>query len=138
MKKILFLLAFTLLGAQAGFRSIDADTLLKMQAKGIPVIDIRTPDEWKERGIIKGAHLLMFFDRQGRPHIDEWMKEFRKLVPRKDTPVILYCAHANRSKAVGRWLSVKLGYQKVYELKGGIEYGWKELGKPVVKPDTGK
>lgn len=138
MKKILFLLTFVILGVQANFQSIDADTLLKMQANGVPVIDIRTPAEWRERGIIKGAHLITFFDAQGRPHIEEWMKEFRKLVPQKDIPVILYCAHANRSKAVGHWLSDKLGYQKIYELQGGIEYGWKERGKSVVKPDTVK
>jgi hypothetical protein len=26
-----------------------------------------------------------------------------------------------------------MDYEKVYELKGGIEYGWRDLGKPVVK-----
>jgi len=135
MKKILVILAALTLAIQAGFQSIDADTLLKMQAKGVPVIDIRTPQEWKERGIIKGAHLMMFFDEQGRPHVEEWMKEFTALIKDKKTSLILYCAHANRSKAVGHWLSEKMGYEKVYELKGGIEYGWRDLGKPVVKPE---
>jgi len=77
----------------------------------------------------------MFFDEQGRPHVEEWMKEFTDLVKDKNSPVILYCAHANRSKAVGHWLSEKMGYEKIYELKGGIEYGWKDIGKPVVKPE---
>ncbi len=131
MKKILLILTALTLAIQAGFQSIDARTLQKMQAEGIPVIDIRTPAEWRERGIIKGAHLMMFFDEQGRPHVREWLEKFTQIVRDKKSPFILYCAHANRSKAVGKWLSEKLGYEKVYELKGGIEYGWRELGMPV-------
>jgi rhodanese-related sulfurtransferase len=134
MKKMLILIATLTLLLQADFKSIDAQTLQKMQKEGVPVIDIRTPGEWKERGVIKGAHLMMFFDAQGRPHAEAWLQKLTQLVPDKQHPFILYCAHANRSKAVGKWLSDKMGYAKVYELKGGIEYGWKELGKPVVKP----
>ena len=131
MKKFFVTIAAITLALQADFHSIDAGTFRKMQAEDIPVIDIRTPAEWRERGIIKGAHLMMFFDEQGRPHVREWLEKFTQIVRDKKSPFILYCAHANRSKAVGRWLSEKLGYQKVYELKGGIEYGWRELGMPV-------
>jgi rhodanese-related sulfurtransferase len=136
MTKFWFILALMSIAAWAEFRSIDADTLIKMQKQGVPVIDIRTPQEWQERGIIPGAHLIMFFDAQGRPHIRQWMEKFSQIIKDKKTPFILYCAHANRSKAVGKWLSDKLGYQKVYELKGGIEYGWRELGKKVIKPTS--
>jgi rhodanese-related sulfurtransferase len=134
MKKLLTLLFLLTLAIQAEFKSIDAETLLKMQKEGVPVIDIRTPQEWNQQGIIPGAHLMMFFDAQGRPHAEAWLQKLSQLVKDKAHPCILYCAHANRSKAVGKWLSDKMGYAKVYELKGGIEYGWKELGKPVVKP----
>jgi rhodanese-related sulfurtransferase len=134
MKKLLSILFLLSLTLQAEFKTIDADTLLKMQKEGVPVIDIRTPQEWNERGIIQGAHLMMFFDTQGRPHAEEWLQKLSQLVKEKQAPFILYCAHANRSKAVGKWLSDKMGYAKVYELKGGIEYGWKDRGKPVVKP----
>ena len=136
MKKFLLILTAFTLAMQAGFQTIDAETLLRMQAKGVPVIDIRTPREWKERGVIKGAHLIMFFDEQGKAHPEEWMKEFSTLVKEKKDPFILYCAHANRTRAVGNWLSKKMGYENVYELKGGIEYGWKDLGKPVVNPEN--
>ncbi len=131
MKKIftiLLLLSFLL---QAKFYSIDAKTLHKMQSKGIPIIDIRTPKEWQERGVIKGANLIMFFDKNGQAHPKRWLEKFSQIVKDKKSPFILYCAHANRSKAVGQWLSQKLGYKNVYELKGGIEYGWRELGEPI-------
>ena len=29
--------------------------------KNIKIIDIRTPSEWKETGIVKGAYTLMFW-----------------------------------------------------------------------------
>jgi len=128
---ILLLLSFAL---RAEFKSIDAETLLKMQKEGVPVIDIRTPGEWNQRGIIRGAHLMMFFDARGRPHAKEWLQKLSQLVKDKRHPFILYCAHANRSKTLGKWLSGTMGYKKVYELNGGIEYGWRDLGKPVVKP----
>ena len=131
MKKLTLLLTLLPILLLAEFKAVDAQALLAMQKKGVPVIDIRTPGEWRERGVIKGAHLIMFFDDRGRPHAQEWYRKFSQLVPDKKSPVILYCAHANRSKAVGRWLSDKLGYQKVYELQGGIEYGWRDKGMPV-------
>ena len=134
MKRLLLILAILSLALQAEFKSVDAQTLQRMQAQGVPVIDIRTPGEWKERGVIPGAHLMMFFDEQGRPHVEEWLEGLGKLVKDKKSPFIIYCAHANRTKALGNWLSKKAGYQKVYELKGGIEYGWKDKGMKVEKP----
>jgi len=134
MKKLLTLLFLLTLAIQAEFKSIDAETLLKMQKEGVPVIDIRTPREWNERGIIRGAHLMMFFDARGRSHAKEWLQKLSQLVKDKQHPFILYCAHANRSKALGNWLSEKMGFEKVYELNGGIEYGWRDKGFPVVKP----
>ncbi|WP_456433562.1 rhodanese-like domain-containing protein [Nitratifractor sp.] len=119
--------------AMAKFTSIDAETLLSMQKRGVPVIDIRTPQEWNDRGIIPGAKLIMFFDAKGVAHPRSFLRKLQKLVPDKSHPFILYCAHSNRTKVVGKWLSQKLGYQNVYELNGGIEYGWRELGKPVTK-----
>ncbi len=136
MKKLIVALLGLSALLMAELKTIDADTLIKMQAKGVPVIDIRTPQEWKERGVIKGAHLMMFFDEQGRPHIKEWMQGLSKLIKDKKSPFILYCAHANRTKALGSWLSDKAGFTNVYQLKGGIEYGWIEEGKPVVKPEN--
>jgi len=58
MKKLLLTIALSY-SLLAEFKTITADSLIKMQKQGIPVIDIRTPQEWKDRGIIKGAHKIM-------------------------------------------------------------------------------
>ena len=118
----------------ANFKSIDAKELLKLQKQGIPVFDIRTPHEWQSRGIIKGAIKNMFFDEKGRADIANFMFKLGSIVKSKDKPFIIYCAHANRTKAVGEFLTKQLGFKKVYELEGGIEYGWINKGYKTIKP----
>jgi len=132
MKKLLLLATLTY-SLFAELKEVNAQTLLKMQKKNIPVIDIRTPQEWKERGIIKGAHKVMFFTPNGGADVPNFMYKLGTLVKDKNQPFIIYCAHANRTKRLGHWLSDKLGFKKVYELKGGIEYGWIDKGFKTVK-----
>ena len=123
MRKLALIVAFTI-AVFADFKTITAGTLISMQKQGIPVIDIRTPGEWKERGIIPGAHKIMFFTPSGGADVPNFMFELGHLVKDKNQPFIIYCAHANRTKELGKWLTQKLGFTKVFELKGGIEYGW--------------
>jgi rhodanese-related sulfurtransferase len=133
MKKILLGLALLTLGAMAKFTTIDNDMLLKMQAKGIPVIDIRTPGEWQTTGIIKGSHKMMFFNDKGQPDMGNWFFDLGHLIKDKEQPIIILCAFANRSKALGGFLDKQLGFKNVFDLKDGIENGWIKAGKPVVK-----
>ena len=132
MKKIALALVVLSLSLFAEFKTIDSNTLEKMQAQGVPVIDIRTPMEWQQTGIIKGAHKMMFFTPNGQPDLAGWFYELGKIVKKKSDPFIIYCAHANRTQALGKGL-VQMGFTNVYELKGGIENGWIKAGKPTVK-----
>jgi len=133
MKYPTIMALLTSLSLAGGFGSVDVKQFKALQAKGIPVIDIRTPQEWQQTGVIKRAHQMMFFDIQGNAHAKEWLEDLAKIVKDKESPLIIYCAHANRTKAVGNWLVDKLGYTHVYELEGGIEYGWKDLGEKTVQ-----
>ena len=116
----------------AELKTVDADTFAKLQAKGYPVIDIRTPMEWKQTGIIKGAHKMMFFTPNGQPDLANWFFELGHLVKSRKDPILIYCAHANRTKALGQGLD-QMGFENVYELKGGIENGWIKAGRKTVK-----
>jgi rhodanese-related sulfurtransferase len=100
--------------------------------KNVPIIDIRTPGEWRETGVIKGSHKLMFFNDRGGYDIDKWMSEFNKIVKDKDQPFVLVCRTASRTKMVGRFLSGQMGYKNVLELKGGIT-NWIRHHKEVVR-----
>jgi len=132
MKKILFTLAFLSVSVFADFKTVDADAFEKLMAKGYPTIDIRTPDEWKQTGIIKGAHKMMFFTPKGQPDLAQWFFDLGHLVKDKKEPLLIYCAHASRSQSLGQGL-VQMGFKNVYELKGGIENGWIKAGKKTVK-----
>ena len=132
MKKILLVLSLLSVSLFAGFKTVDAKEFAKLQAKGYPVIDIRTPGEWKETGIIKGSHKMMFFTPNGEADLAEWFFNLGRLVKDKKQPILLYCAHANRTKALGEGL-VQSGFENVYELKDGIENGWMKLGRKTVK-----
>jgi rhodanese-related sulfurtransferase len=132
MKKILLIVAIFSVSLFANFKSIDAKELEKLQADGVPVIDIRTKQEWKDVGVIKGSHKLTFFSERGQPLLADWFFEVGHLVKDKKSPFIIYCAHANRTKSLAEGL-VDMGFENVYELKGGIENGWIKVGKKVVK-----
>jgi len=132
MKKIALVMLMLSISLFAEFKTVDADTFVKLQAKGYPVIDIRTPDEWKQTGIIKGAHKMMFFTPSGEPDLAGWFFELGHLVKDKNEPILIYCAHANRTKVLGEGLD-RMGFKHVYDLQGGIENGWIKLGKKTVK-----
>jgi len=108
----------------------ELDILMKA---GTKAIDIRTPAEWQNRGIIEGSIKLMFFDEQGNYDAESWLNELKKYVKSKDETFVLICAHANRTKVLGRFLRDKFGYKKVVELCGGIEYGWILKGRETVE-----
>jgi len=132
MKKLLLLTALLTTTIFAEFKSITPAELEKMQSQGVPVIDIRTPMEWKQTGIIKGAHKMMFFTPNGQPDLANWFYDLGRMIKDRNQPFIIYCAHANRTKALGQGLE-QMGFTHVYELKGGIENGWIKAGKPTVK-----
>jgi len=133
-KKIILAMVLFASIANASFREVDEKEFSKMVLKdNVVVIDIRRYDEFKQYGIIKDAKTITFFDGKGKYDVPAWMNEFVKVVKTKDQPFILYCAHANRSKVVGNFLDKQLGYKNVYDLKGGINYGWIDKGLKTVK-----
>jgi len=132
MTRILTTLVILTLSLFADFKTIDVAEFEKLQKEGLPVIDIRTADEWKTTGIIEGAHKITFFSIEGRPLLADWFFEVGHLVKDKKTPFIIYCAHASRTQALGEGL-MSMGFENVYELKGGIENGWIKAGKKTVK-----
>ena len=116
MKKILFGLLVTLTALMAELQQVWATPAFAQ--KNIKIIDIRTPSEWKETGIVKGSYTIMFFDEQGNFYVPDFLKEIDKVV-KKDEPFALICRVGSRTGIVSEFLSERLGY-KVINLKGGI------------------
>ncbi|BCD62934.1 hypothetical protein NitYY0826_C1822 [Nitratiruptor sp. YY08-26] len=101
--------------------------LKEQKEQGAVLIDIRTPYEWKQTGVVPGSHLLTFFDDYGNYDIDKFMEEFQKLVPTKDTPFVLICRTGSRTSTVGNFLANQMGYKNAMHLSGGI-YAWSADG----------
>ncbi len=132
MNKILLILVLLSIGLFADFKTLNANKFAKLKARGHLVIDIRTPCEWRQTGIIKGARKLMFFTPEGEADLAGWFFELGRLVKNKKQPILIYCAHASRTKYLGQML-IQEGFKNIYELEGGIENGWIRAGRKTVK-----
>ncbi len=116
----------------ADFKGVNTAEAEKLMKQGAPVIDIRTPGEWKE-GVIPGSHKIMFFDERGNYDLDKFMGKFTQVVKDKNQPFILVCRTASRTKIVGKFLAGQMGYVQTKELSGGMMWGWLNQNKPVDK-----
>ena len=116
MKKILFGLLFTGSMLLAELQHVWATP--SFADKKVKIIDIRTPAEWKETGIVKDSYTIMFFDEVGNFNVENFVTQLNMAV-KKDEQFALICRTGSRTTMVSQFLSDKLGY-KVINLKGGI------------------
>jgi rhodanese-related sulfurtransferase len=115
--------------ARAEVNHIDNEELVRLLAAGVPVIDIRTEGEWKETGIVKGSHLITFFDEKGRADAPAWLDKLRAIA-KPGEPVAVICRTGNRTRVVAQFLDQQAGYKKVYNVKNGI-VGWLKESRAV-------
>jgi rhodanese-related sulfurtransferase len=97
--------------------------------KNMKIIDVRTPGEWVETGIVKGSHTIMFFNEQGQFNVPKFLDALNKVV-KKDEKFALICRTGSRTFEISKFLAYKLGYD-VVNLAGGIEKLMKEGYQPV-------
>jgi rhodanese-related sulfurtransferase len=97
------------------------DELQRLQRVGVPVIDIRTPEEWNQTGVIPGSHTVTFFNAYGGYDAEAWLQKLRRFAPNSMQPVLLVCRSGNRSSIVGRRLAGEWGYHRVYHLEKGLQ-----------------
>ncbi|WP_368031369.1 rhodanese-like domain-containing protein [Arcobacter sp. s6] len=133
MLRIFLILSLFFAALFADLKVVNNSQLAEMQNKNVVVIDIRTLGEWKEYGIIQNAKPITFFDEKGKYDTTKWLNEFSKYVKDKNQTFVIYCAHANRTKMLGNFLNKQLGYENVYELEGGINYGWIDKGMKTIE-----
>ncbi len=127
MKKIL--LGILLLGSSLFAELQNVLVTPEFMNKNIKVIDIRTPSEWRETGIVKGAYPIMFFDERGQYNVEKFLQELNKVV-KKDEQFALICRTGSRTAEVSKFLSSKFGY-KVINLDGGMMKLMHDGYKPV-------
>ena len=100
--------------------SVDDFALQSMETEYF-LVDVRTPGEWENDGILEGAALITINNLA--QHLDE--------IP-MDMPIMVYCKAGTRGN-FGAIMLQMLGYD-AYNLKGGI-MAWVEAGYEVVAPE---
>lgn len=125
MKFLLVLVCLSVFSI-ADFIGINPSQLQEKIDENIVVIDIRTPPEWKELGVVPTSEKIMFFSESGKYDVQLWLNNFSKYVKDKNQPFVLVCRSGNRTGSVGNFLSDKLGYKNVFHLKDGIKSWIKE------------
>ncbi|MBX2826359.1 MAG: rhodanese-like domain-containing protein [Gammaproteobacteria bacterium] len=114
--------------AVADITQVDNNELKKLLADGVPLIDVRRPDEWKLTGVVEGSHLLTFFDAKGKYDVKQWLAELEQIAP-DNQPFILICAVGGRTGSIANLLDRKLGFTGVHNVTKGIR-GWMKAGEP--------
>lgn len=84
----------------------------------IPIVDIRTPSEWRQTGIVKNSIPIMFFNEKGGYDVDAFLTELNAKVDTKK-PFALICRTGSRTAMISSFLSKELNYS-VVNIKGGI------------------
>jgi len=84
----------------------------------IPIVDIRTPGEWKETGVVKNSIPIMFFNEQGAYDVNSFLTELNaKVDTTKEFAII--CRTGSRTAVIADFLSKQLHY-KIVNVKDGI------------------
>lgn len=113
-----------------GFVNIDNAKFKELMAQGMPVVDVRRAEEWKQTGVVEGSKRITAFDGEGRL-IRSFLDDFSE-VAKKDQEVILICRTGSRTGSLSQALVDQVGYSKIYNVEKGIE-DWIKTGNPVVK-----
>jgi rhodanese-related sulfurtransferase len=113
------------------YTEVDNNHLKTLISKGVPLYDIRRPDEWKQTGVIKESRLLTFIDEKGKL-AENFLPTFSKTIA-KNSPVAIICRTGNRSGVLARHLMEKMGYTTVYNVTDGM-VSWLKEKNSVVRP----
>lgn len=103
------------------------------RAGAIVLVDIRSPEEWRETGVPIGATPITMHQ-----HPESLLRELRKVTPKSSTkPLAVICAHGVRSSYMQDWLA-RHGFDRVIDVSEGMEgghggTGWLKAGLPVAK-----
>jgi len=125
---LLLVVLSSLLACSQAYTNLDNKELKTLLAEGVPIVDVRRPDEWRKTGVIEGSKLLTFVDGQGKV-VPDFLNRFTQTIA-KDQPVILICRTGNRTSQLSKYLAEKMGYTKIYNVKNGITR-WIRDGQPV-------
>ena len=117
--------------SEAPYTDVDNAGLRDLLEQGVPVFDVRRPEEWRETGVVAGSQLLTYVDQYNRL-MPGFLERLTAEVGRQE-PLILICRTGTRTARLARKLTLKMGYTRVYNVRDGIT-GWIAEGRAVSTP----
>lgn len=129
MKKVLLILTVLCVQMFAKFETIEVDQNT-INDQNIQIIDVRTPVEWEQTGVLNGAILVTYRNSDGSIN-PNFVNEVKSKID-QNKKVAVICRSGARSKAASTLLDEN-GVDGVINLGGGMN---KVLDKklPTVKP----
>lgn len=109
------------------------DAAAAVAAGKITLIDIRTPGEWKDTGVAKGAKLVnMMHPKGAQGFVDQLLGEVKG---DRNAPIAVICRTGSRSTQVQNYLQ-SVGFTHVYNVPEGMAGssagpGWIRRGLPL-------
>ncbi|MDC1087378.1 rhodanese-like domain-containing protein [Alphaproteobacteria bacterium] len=134
VKKIIFIFLLTCFAKSNAFAEtidINNDEIKKLIKNNVPIVDIRTSDEWNQTGVIPNSILLTFFKKNGTYNFETWHKELGYVID-TNKPYVLICRSGRRTKIVSEMINKKID-KLVYNASFGIN-SWLQSNLKVVKP----
>ncbi|NMG32646.1 rhodanese-like domain-containing protein [Aromatoleum evansii] len=110
-----------------------AEAQAKAKAGKITLIDVRTPEEWRETGVAPGATPINLYNPAGP---EAFVKEVvARVGAKRDTPIAFICRSGNRSGQAQRLLAAQ-GFTNVVSVREGMSGsasgpGWIKSGLPI-------
>ena len=126
MKILLVIFVFFIKFVNAEVIDINNRELSDLIKKEIKIIDVRTQNEWKWTGIIKGSFLISLLNKNKKFIFEEWYEIFNNKFG-SNKSIIFICASGIRSNYISNLVKKKNPDLIVYNLKKGIN-NWMRSG----------
>ena len=100
------------------------------------LIDVRTSLEWQNDGYAdletlgKKVHLISLNNENHSPSTN-FINQINGLDIKTDNKIFFICKSGMRSLQAGNLLSKDFVTKEIFNVEGGMEYGWKYLSLPV-------
>ena len=101
--------------------NINNKELSNLIEKEIKIIDVRTQNEWKSTGIIKGSFLMSLLNKNKKFIFKDWYEMFNNKFG-SNKSIIFICASGVRSNYISHLVKKKKPDLIVYNLKKGINH----------------
>ena len=109
--------------------NIDNKELSNLIEQKIKIIDVRTQNEWKSTGVIKGSFLISLLNKNKKFIFEDWYATFENKFG-KNKSIVFICASGVRSNYISHLVQTRKPDLKIYNLEKGINH-WIRSGNKI-------